>query len=198
MSFYMYCVDLDLGEMFLKFLMDKKMRAFAGVDVKCLQPFFEDYVPVAHKPQMWERWERLFMGMKSSPYNAVRYFYWAGEFARGNPAEVNNALRYDKVVFNLPGMEGYDPSLPNVMKMNDLVDQIAGDVVTFVDDLRGSGYDMENAWQVVRQIASHLQYLGIQDAPRKRRPPAQNPGAWAGCVFKILGDLLVKTVTQEK
>ena len=198
MSFYTYCVDLDLGEMFLNFLMDKKIRAFAGVDVTCLQVFFDDYVAAEHKPQMWERWERLFMGMKSSPYNAVRYFYWAEEFARGNPAEVNNALRYDKVVFNLPGMEGYDPSLPNVMKMNDLVDRIAGDVVTFVDDLRGSGYDMENAWQVARQIASRLQYLGIQDAPRKRRPPAQNPGAWAGCVFKILGDLLVKTVTQEK
>lgn len=39
-------------------------------------------------------------------------------------------------VFNLPGMEGYDPSrLPTVMKkMNDLVDRIAGDVVAFVDD----------------------------------------------------------------
>ena len=143
MSFYTYCVDLDLGEMFLNFLMDKKIRAFAGVDVTCLQVFFDDYVPAEHKPQMWERWERLFMGMKSSPYNAVRYFYWAEEFARGNPAEVNNALRYNKVVFNLPGMEGYDPSLPNIMKMNDLVDRIAGNVVTFVDDLRGSGYDIE-------------------------------------------------------
>jgi hypothetical protein len=63
MSFYTYCVDLDLGEMFLNFLMDKKIQAFAGVDVTCLQVFFNDYVPAEHKPQMWERWERLFMEM---------------------------------------------------------------------------------------------------------------------------------------
>jgi hypothetical protein len=96
MSFYTYFVDLDMGEMFLNFLLDKKIRAFAGVDVTCLQAFFDNYVPAAHKPQMWERWERLFMGVESSPYNAVCYFYWAEEFARENPAEVNNALRYNK------------------------------------------------------------------------------------------------------
>jgi hypothetical protein len=30
---------------------------------------------------------------------------------------------------------------------------------------------------------SVLQYLGIQDAPRKRRPPSQTPGAWAVVYF---------------
>lgn len=75
----------------------------------------------------------------------MRYFYLAKEFARGEPSADDNALRFDQVVLNLPGMERYDPSLPNVMKWNDRVQRIAGDVITFVDDLRATGYDKENS-----------------------------------------------------
>jgi hypothetical protein len=82
------------------------------------------------------------------------------------------------------------------MQWNDRVDQLAGDVITFVDD--STGYDSQSAWQVARQVASRFQYLGIQDAARKRRPSNQNPGAWAGCVFKISPNKIGKTVTQEK
>jgi hypothetical protein len=32
-------------------------------------------------------------------------------------------------------MESFDPSKPSVMKWNDLVDKLAGDILTFVDDL---------------------------------------------------------------
>jgi hypothetical protein len=75
----------------------------------------------------------------------VRYFYWGEEFARGNPFDEDNALRYDRVVLDLPGMDKFDPSNPSVMKWNDLVDRPAGDMITFVDNLRASGYDRENA-----------------------------------------------------
>ena len=196
MSFYTWCVDLDLGEMFLNFPMDLKIRPFAGIDLTPLAKSLGVALRLGQK--LWERWERLFMGMKSSPYNAVRYFYLAEEFARGNPKDEKNALRYDRIVMNLPGMEDHDPSLPNVMKWNDRVNRIAGDVITFVDDLRATGYDKENSWQVSRQVASRLQFLGVQDAPRKKRPPDQLPGAWAGCVFVIDPDAIGKTVSQEK
>jgi hypothetical protein len=43
-----------------------------------------------------------------------------------------------------------------------------------------------------------MQYLGIQDAARKRRPSTQKGGAWAGCVFQISPSKIGKTVTQEK
>ena len=33
MSFYTWCVDLDLGEMFVNVPMDTKIRSFAGVDL---------------------------------------------------------------------------------------------------------------------------------------------------------------------
>jgi hypothetical protein len=134
------------------------------------------------------------------PYNYVRYFYWAEEFARGNPSDPKNALRYDKVVLNLPGSVSFDPTLPWVMKWNNAENQMAGDVVTFIDDLRATGYNSESAWQVARQVASRMQYgyLDIQDAPRKRRPSTQKPGAWAGGVFQVSPNKIAKTVTQEK
>ncbi len=58
-------------------------------------------------------------------------------------------------------------------------------MVAFVDDLRLTGFSIENAWAAARHILSRLQYLGIQDAPRKRNSPSQRPGAWAGAIFKI-------------
>jgi hypothetical protein len=61
---------------------------------------------------------------------------------------------------------------------------VACDLVVFVDDLRGSGPTVELTWSVSRVVASRIQYLGIQEASRKRRPPTQTPGAWAGGVFK--------------
>ena len=56
------------------------------------------------------------MGMRSSPYNSVRYYYWREEFVRGDPSLENNPMRYDRVVLNLPCTPSYDPLLPKVMK----------------------------------------------------------------------------------
>lgn len=198
LTYNSYCVDMDLGEMLLNFPMDVKLRPYAGVNLTRLAPLLDDKAVLDSNGRLFERWERLFMGMRPSPYNAVRYFYWAEEFARGKPTDPKYAIRYDRVILNLPGGDSFDPTLPMVMKWNDKVDRLAGDVVTFVDDLRATGHDSANAWQVARQVASRLEYLGIQDAPRKRRPSTQKPGAWAGCVFKIFPDKIAMTVTQEK
>jgi hypothetical protein len=68
-----------------------------------------------------------------------------------------------------------------------------------MDDERGSGHLLENAWQVHRQYISKQQYLGIQDAPRKTRPPSQNKcGAWAGTVICVSEDRITRSVTQAK
>jgi hypothetical protein len=95
----------------------------------------------------------------------------------GNRRCPENLLWWDKVILNLPGDPCFDPSQPTVSKWNKMVERIARDIVGFVDDLRLSGYSIENAWAVLRFILSRLQYLGIQDAARKRRPPSQTPGA---------------------
>jgi hypothetical protein len=47
------------------------------------------------------------------------------------------------------------------MKWNHSTNSIAGDLLAFVDDLRASGSSPEQAWQIAREVASRLQYLGI-------------------------------------
>ena len=118
------------------------------------------------------------MGMRSSPYNAVRYYYWGEEFARGDPSLEYNPMGYNSVRLNLPGMDHYDLMLLKIMKWWSKLGVVAGDVVTFVDDVRITGCSKENCHEVHRQFASRVQYLGMQDAPRKFRPPSQlNAGA---------------------
>ncbi len=71
------------------------------------------------------------------------------------------------------------------MKWCEQARQIMRYVIGFMDDERGSGHCHEKSWQVHRQYISKQQYLGIQDAPRKTRPPSQDRcGAWAGTVIK--------------
>jgi hypothetical protein len=49
-----------------------------------------------------------------------------------------------------------------------------------------------------RQAASTLNYLGIQDAPRKRRASSRNPGAWAEGVIQTTDDGVFVLTSQEK
>ena len=63
-----------------------------------------------------ERWERLFMGMRPSPFVAIQYLYLALEFAVGDRRDKTNPMRWDRLRLNLPGDPCFDPSLPFVMK----------------------------------------------------------------------------------
>ena len=96
-------------------------------------------------------------------------------------------------------MSTYDATKPKLLKMNSSNGRVAGDVVTFVDDVRITGSSREHCHDVHRQFTSRMQYLGIQDAPRKFRPPSQDQaGAWTGTIFKITKKLITKSVSQEK
>jgi hypothetical protein len=76
---------------------------------------------------------------------------------------------------------------------------MTGDVIRFVDDVRIVGLSKEHCHSVHRQFTSRMQYLGIQDAPRKFRPPSQDQaGAWTGTIFKVKSSRITKTVSQEK
>ena len=133
LSYSSFMVDLDLGEMFLNFPMDRPIRPFAGVDLTILK---NEIDCINEKDERWWfRWERLFMGMLSSPYNCIRYYYFAEEIARGPLNDRLNPCRFDRIRLNLPGSPSYNPSLPWVTKWNSVVEKEAGDVVTFVDDL---------------------------------------------------------------
>ena len=199
LSFDTWMADVDFGEFFHNFFADDRIRKHAGVDVSPLNPCFPHSRTGDKLKFMGLRWSRLFMGMKPSPYNAVRFYYWAEEFARGNLRDPSNPFGFDKVVLNLPGMESYDSTKPKLSKWNSSRDRMAGDVVTFVDDVRITGSLREHCHEVNRQFTSRIQYLGIQDAPRKFRPPSQDQaGAWTGTIFKITGTTITKSVSQEK
>jgi hypothetical protein len=205
MGFGTWMADMDFGEMFHNFPMDPCVRPFAGVELGSLASSIQSLEKKENKQISTKlRWTRLFMGMRSSPYLAIRHYYWGEEFARGDPSRKDNPLGYDSVILNLPGMTSYDPSYPKVMKWRDSNKEsnmglVAGDVVTFVDDVRITGYSKSNCWQVYHQFASRVQFLGMQNAPRKFRAPSQaNAGAWTGTIFKVGSHRITKTVSQEK
>jgi hypothetical protein len=68
--------DIDLGEMFLNFPLDPKVRPFMGVD---LTPYFG-----SGSKTVWERWGRCLMGFRPSPYNACQTFLWGEVLIRGD------------------------------------------------------------------------------------------------------------------
>jgi hypothetical protein len=109
-----------------------------------------------------------------------------------------NELRWDWIELNLPGAKKYNPSKPRVQKWNKDKKCIAGDISAFVDDGRMLGKTLDHVWRICRQVCSRFQYLGMQDATRKWRPPTRCPGAWAGAVFSTSSNKVTKSVTSEK
>jgi hypothetical protein len=148
-----YCsVDIDLGDFFLNFPLPELYRRYSGID---LTPFKEAFGCADLSDKEFEtRWEHCWMGFRPSPYYAVRLYYWAEEFAWGNPKQISNPLRWNEVILNLPGNPAYDPTLPQVMKWDKVINNITGDIMAFVDDLRASGLTEEQCWQIARQVAS--------------------------------------------
>jgi hypothetical protein len=102
------------------------------------------------------------------------------------------------VRLNLPGSENYDPNRPWVHKIRLDDGRIAADLFIFVDDLRPTGSSRKEAWLAARRAASKLNWLGIQDAPRKCRDSSQSPGAWAGCVVRTGKNGVHVLTSQEK
>jgi hypothetical protein len=188
LDYNFYSVDMDLGEMFLNFPLHVKLQLYFGID---LTPFKKE-LDIPPTTSGWFKWTRNWMGARSRPYVSVRYFYLAEEFCRGFRSDKNNPLQWDCIILNLPGSKSYDPSKPRVFKWDSVNQRMAGDLITFVDDLRITGFSVEQSWQIARLISYRLQYLGIQDASRKRRPLTRSPGAWAGAIFEASLDHITK------
>ena len=178
--------DIDLGEMFLNYFLDEELRRFAGVDVREIGG------------EQWERWERTLMGFRPSPFVCTQTFAWGETLIRGDRLAQDNPLRWDRVVMNLPGEKTYDPSMPWVYKWDDIDERLASDFICYIDDIRGIGGTERVCRKTTRRVASYVNYLGQQDAPRKRRPPSQTPGAWAGAMCLSKPDGLYVTCTKDK
>ena len=186
--------DVDAGEMFLNFPLDREMRKYCGVDVSCVYPSSSQ-----HKKRTVHCWQRMAMGMKPSPWVTTRLLSWLTEIVKGDRTEPSNPFKWDKVVLNLPGMEDYDPSMPRVYKWNNSTKSIACDVKTFVDDYRTCGPTFADVQRATHKLETTMSYLGVQDAVRKRRPCTQTPGEWTGAISLAIEDVgLFVTVSEKK
>lgn len=192
-------VDIDLGEMFINFPLHPTLIPYSGIDVT---PFKDDILK--HYPEfktyksdrrLFCAWTRCWMGFRPSPEWAARYYYLAEEFIRGDEAALDNPLRWDSIELNLLGCDDFNPALPFLFKWDAKNFRIACEILAYVDDLRIVAATLELAWQVARRVASRLQYLGIQDAPRKRRI---DNGPWAGTTFGTDDGTISKSVTIKK
>lgn len=145
------------------------------------------------------RWERSLMGVRSSPFNCVKVYLWSEETIQGDRLASNNVFRWDRVVFNLPGEKTYDPRRPWMYRYDEVNQQMASFVISYVDDLRTGAQSKRLCDQVTHVVASKVNYLGQQDAPRKRGESSQAPGAWAGSVIEARKDEgLYVSVSQQK
>ena len=125
----------------------------------------------------------------------MRFCYIAEEFIRGNKQDPLNPFYFEKVIINAIRAPNFNPSLLWVFKYNSMTKQVAADVKAYVDNLRALECTMEQSWAISHQIALRQQYLGIQDAPQKRRI---EEGPWAGTVYKTPNTEVSVIVTQDK
>jgi hypothetical protein len=147
---------------------------------------------------MWLRWEHCVMGLRSSPHGCVKMHSLGEEIVRGDHLDPRNPFFFDAVCLNLPGSPSYNPSVPWVSKVITATGKIAGDMVTYVDDKRPVAPILSLCRHLCQRIASHMCYLGEQDAARKRGPPSKETGAWTGSLVFTTNNQVTVLCTQEK
>jgi hypothetical protein len=150
-------------------MLDPAICPFCGVDI-------HPYLSNSTSPQLsWVTWSRCVMGLKPSLYSCVQMQALAEEVIRGDHTNLNNPFHFDTVRLNLPGDTFYNPTpLPFVSKVVTSTGRIAGDLGTYVDDLRPVGSTKHHCQAVAHRISTILCYLGLQDALRK---PKKNGSA---------------------
>jgi hypothetical protein len=168
-----YMGDFDVGEMFNNFRLHPLDQPYQGVNLPdgLRGTGGEDVL----------RWSVLSMGWTCSPYMANRMMQRGLEWAKGPPWDTKSPFAWDRVILNLPGSDSFDPSKPWVMRVTK-DGSLAGEIIIFFDDGRVIGRCKAHADACMRWLCSRLQFLGIQDAARKRRTSSQRQGAWAGGV----------------
>ena len=191
-------IDLDVGECFLNYGIFHKIIPYSRLNLTCFQELIRrDFpnTPFLTGKRIGAVWTRTWFGFRQSPEVSFLFHHLAEEIIRGDRQDQNNALRFDSVVINSIGNNNFNPLLPNVFKFDEINKRVAGDLIAYVDDLRTLGSSLEEAWRIARQVMTRLQYLGIQDAARKRRI---GDGPWARGIYNTDHGQIRKTVTKEK
>ena len=99
---------------------------------------------------------------------------------KGDRHDISNPMRWDEVRLNLPGMTDYNPALPKVYKFDRVNNRLAATICSYVDDVRTAAATKEACDNTSHAVATKINYLGQQDAARKRESASKTPGVWAG------------------
>ena len=178
--------DLDLGEMFLNYPLHEDIQPYAGIDITEVEKLLGSGTSREDAKRILERWNRMLMGFTPSPYIATQTFAWSEEIIIGDYSDPSNPFHWDTIVLNLPGTDSYQPDKPWILKWNSKIGSLAAFFTTYIDDIR-SGASSESACRKVSaRIAARINYLGQQDASRKRGHPAQSPRPWAGGLIRTI------------
>jgi putative hemolysin len=57
---------------------------------------------------------------------------------------------------------------------------VYADLFIYIDDFRPMAPSEQECWQAARNAGSMLNFMGLQEAPRKYRPGGMTPRTWAG------------------
>ena len=79
-----------------------------------------------------------------------------------------------------------------------IVNKMAGDYVTFLDEIIVLEFSFERCWQCGRELSSNIQFLGVYDAVRKKKPPSLKRGAWSGHIARLEPEMVYRSVTHDK
>lgn len=110
------------------------------------------------------------MGLTGSPYQAVQTATRAKRMMLGDKDQEDNPFRWDSIELNMPGDASYDPRLPWIFKKRK-DGLIAADLITYIDDNRGTGNDSDEAWAVSSKIAKCCSWLWGCKTPRESEEP---------------------------
>jgi hypothetical protein len=183
--------DFDIGEQFHNYLLRLCERAFHGVVIH------SDLVKTMKEAEPLMRWTRLPFGWSPSPVFALRMLARSMELAKRHPSDSTNACQWSNVVLNLPASPDYDPSKPHVQLLR-YDGRIAVGCIAFFDDGHIYAPDNELAQRGIRQMCSSLQWLGNQEATRKRISGGMRPGAWSGACVNNDQNLARKFLSHTK
>ena len=117
LSFGHRMVDIDLGEHFLNHPIHDKLIKLSAVDLTPFKEHIKKELPglleaqELSKNHVFGAWTRAWMGAKPSPEWAVRFYYIADEFVRGNDQDPSNPFFFDQVIINAVGAPNFNPAL---------------------------------------------------------------------------------------
>ena len=137
------------------------------------------------------------MGLQCSPYLSVMGACRAKRMIIRDHKDRTNPFHWERVELNLPGDPDYDCTKPRVMRIR-YDGCLATAINKFVDDVRSSASTRELAWHASTKTGKMLSWLGLQDAPRKRREASQEPGAWAGAMVATVDGMVSKFVSPDR